>query len=215
MSYEEVVDRIEAACEAAGRPTDDVTLLAVSKGHSVAEIRALYDRGHRDFGENRAQELRDKVPELPDDVRWHFVGPLQSNKARTVRPAVVALHSMDRSSLAAAWMKGSGMPPPCYLQVNIGGEEQKSGVAPDEVVEAADRLSSMGVPLVGLMAIPPLADDPEASRPYFARLRDLRDTVRSRRPEISGLSMGMSNDYEVAIAEGSTVVRIGRAIFEG
>lgn len=214
MSLEAVTDRALRALSESGREPDELTILAVSKGHSVEEIRALYESGHRDFGENRAQELRDKVPELPDDIRWHFVGPLQSNKARIVRPAVVALHSMDRRSLASAWMKGSGRPPACYLQVNIGREPQKSGVMPEEVSSMVSGLLAMGVPIIGLMTIPPLADDPEESRPHFAALRELRDDISTDHPAISGLSMGMTNDFEIAIQEGATVIRVGRAIFQ-
>lgn len=214
MSLDAVTDRALRALSESGRDPDDLTILAVSKGHSVEEIRALYDAGHREFGENRAQELRDKVPELPDDIRWHFVGPLQSNKARIVRPAVVALHSMDRRSLASAWMKGSGRPPACYLQVNIGREPQKSGVMPEEAASMVSGLLSMGVPIIGLMTIPPLVDDPEESRPHFAALRELRDDIGTDHPAISDLSMGMTNDFEVAIQEGATVIRVGRAIFQ-
>lgn len=214
MSLEAVTDRAVRAVSESGREPDELTILAVSKGHSTAEIRALYESGHRDFGENRAQELRDKVPELPDDIRWHFVGPLQSNKARIVRPAVVALHSMDRRSLASAWMKGSGRAPACYLQVNIGREPQKSGVMPEDVSEMVSGLVSMGVPIIGLMTIPPLVDDPEESRPHFAALRELRDEISTDHPAISGLSMGMTNDFEIAIQEGATVIRVGRAIFQ-
>ena len=214
MSLESVTDRALRALSESGREPDELTILAVSKGHSTEEIRVLYEAGHRDFGENRAQELRDKVPELPDDIRWHFVGPLQSNKARIVRPAVVALHSMDRRSLASAWMKGSGRPPACYLQVNIGREPQKSGVMPEDVSAMVSGLVSMGVPIIGLMTIPPLVDDPEESRPHFVALRELRDEISADHPAISGLSMGMTNDFEIAIQEGATVIRVGRAIFQ-
>lgn len=214
MSLASVTDRAIRAMSESHREPDDLTILAVSKGHSTGQIGALYEAGHRDFGENRAQELRDKIPELPDDIRWHFVGPLQSNKARTVRPAVVALHSMDRASLASAWMKGSGRPPACYLQVNIGREPQKSGVMPEEAGPMVSELIAMGVPIIGLMTIPPLVDDPEESRPHFAALRGLRDQLVTDHPAITGLSMGMSNDFEVAIQEGSTVIRVGRAIFQ-
>jgi pyridoxal phosphate enzyme (YggS family) len=176
--------------------------------------RRLYEAGHRAFGENRAQELRDKVPEMPADVRWHFIGPLQTNKVRVVRPAVVALHSMDRESLAFAWLKGQGMPPPVYVEVNVGNELQKAGVAPQDLGSFCDRLAEMGVPMVGLMAIPPVGEEPEDSRPHFARLRSLRDTIAGDHPEIVGLSMGMTDDFEVAIEEGATVIRVGRAIFE-
>ncbi|MEX1004018.1 MAG: YggS family pyridoxal phosphate-dependent enzyme [Acidimicrobiia bacterium] len=213
MSLSEVEQRIAAACAGAGRDRSEVTLVAVSKGRSVEAIRALYDDGHRDFGENRAQELRDKVDELASDVRWHFVGPLQTNKVRVVRPSASVLHSMDRDSLATAWLKGSGHPPPVYLQVNIGEEEQKSGVAPADSPSFCDRLVSLGIQVVGLMAIPPLADDPEEARPHFAALRELRDAIAADHPAVTGLSMGMSDDFEVAISEGATSIRVGRAIF--
>ena len=202
-----------AACADATRERSEVTLVAVSKGRSVEAIRALYDEGHRDFGENRAQELRDKVDELPPDVRWHFVGPLQTNKVRIVRPSASVLHSMDRDSLATAWLKGPGHPPPVYLQVNIGDEDQKSGLAPTQAPSFCDRLVSLGIEVVGLMAIPPLSNDAEEVRPYFAALRELRDAIATDHPAVTGLSMGMSDDFEVAISEGATSIRVGRAIF--
>lgn len=213
MSLASTEVRIRAACERAGRERDEVELVAVTKGHEPDEILELYAQGHRDFGENRAQELRDKAEVLPRDIRWHFIGPLQSNKVRIVRPAVVALHSMDRPSLATAWLKGPGDPPPVYLQVNIGSEEQKSGVAPGEAAAFCDRLVDLGHTVVGLMAIPPLSDDPEDARPYFAEMRRLRDQIVSVHPSVSGLSMGMTDDFEVAISEGATSIRVGRAIF--
>jgi pyridoxal phosphate enzyme (YggS family) len=213
MSYAEVVERIERACVRAGRDTGDVSLLVVSKGRTPSQIGAVYGQGHRDFGENRAQELRDKVGQVPDDIRWHFIGPLQTNKVRIVRPAVVALHSLDRESLAVAWMKGQGSPPPAYIEVNIGREPQKAGIDPDELPGFCDRLADLGVPLLGLMAIPPQATTPEEVRPHFAELRSLRDRLQADHPSLTGLSMGMTDDFEVAIEEGSTVIRIGRAIF--
>ncbi len=212
--YAAVIDRIRTAADDAGRNPDDVALVAVSKGRDVSTIKSLYDLGHRDFGENRAQELREKVPELPDDIRWHFIGPLQSNKVRIVRPAVYALHSLDRMSLATAWMKGAGSPPVAYLQVNIGDEEQKSGVAVAEVGETLERLARLSLPVVGLMAIPPVTDEPEETRRYFVAMRDLRDRVVAANPRVRGLSMGMTNDFDVAVSEGATVIRVGRAIFQ-
>lgn len=212
--YTAVVDRVRTAAAGADRSPEDVTLVAVSKGRDVSTIRRLYDLGHRDFGENRAQELREKVPELPGDIRWHFIGPLQTNKVRIVRPAVHALHSLDRMSLATAWMKGAGSPPVAYLQVNIGAESQKSGVAVAEIDETLDRLERLSVPIVGLMAIPPLVDEPEESRRHFVALRELRDRVVAAHPDVAGLSMGMTNDFDIAVAEGATAIRVGRAIFQ-
>lgn len=213
MSFDRVVERVHAACSRAGRDPDEVVVLVVSKGRARAEIMEIYDAGHRVFGENRAQELRDKVGDLPHDIRWHFVGPLQTNKVRIVRPAVVALHSLDRESLALAWMKGPGSPPPAFVEVNIGREPQKAGVDPGDLPAFCDRLAEIGVPLLGLMAIPPIGDEPEDSRTYFAELRSLRDRIVADHPSISGLSMGMTDDFEVAIEEGASIIRIGRAIF--
>jgi len=212
VSYSDVLERMAAACDRVGRTRDSVRLLVVSKGHTIREIATIASQGHADFGENRAQELRDKVDAGPPGLRWHFVGPLQTNKVRTVRPAVTALHSMDRESLALAWLKGPGAPPPVFVQVNIGEEEQKSGVAPSEAGSFCGRVIGMGIRVIGLMAIPPLGEAEEA-RPFFARLATIRDEISAIHPSVAGLSMGMSNDFETAIEEGATVIRVGRAIF--
>ena len=212
--YQEVLHRVAVAAVRSGRAPEAISLIAVSKGRSVREIEALHRLGHRDFGENRAQELREKVPALPDDVRWHFVGPLQSNKVRTVRPAVTLLHSLDRMSLAKAWMKGAGPAPDAMLQINIGEEEQKSGVMPEDAMSVMAALVRLSLPIIGIMAIPPNTVDPEESRPYFEAMRSLRDRIAVDHPRASGLSMGMSNDFEIAIEAGATAVRIGRAIFQ-
>jgi pyridoxal phosphate enzyme (YggS family) len=173
----------------------------------------LYDEGHRDFGENRAQELVAKVGQLSADVRWHFIGPLQSNKVRLVRPVVKLLHSFDRLQLAPAWMKGPGLPPPVMVQVNIGEEPQKHGVHPDLIGEVVAELTAKRVPVLGLMAIPPLADDPEKSRVHFRRMAALLAGLQTAHPLLNELSMGMTDDFEVAVEEGATFLRVGRAIF--
>jgi hypothetical protein len=214
MSYAGVVDRVAKTAERSGRQADDIQIVVISKGRTVDEIAAVYEQGHRDFGENRAQELAEKSPRLPRDVRWHFVGPLQTNKVRIVRPTAVLLHSFDRDHLGSAWLKGPGMAPPVLLQVNIGEEPQKHGFAPLEVAGACHSAIDMGLEVRGLMAIPPLGPDAETARPYFVRLRDLRDKVVRDWPSISELSMGMTDDFEVAIEEGATMIRLGRAIFE-
>lgn len=172
-----------------------------------------YDEGQRVFGENRAAELAAKAAAMPADVRWHFIGPLQSNKVRLVRPVAHLLHSMDRMSLATAWLKGPGAPPPALLEVNLGDEHQKAGVTVAEAPSMADRFLALGVDLQGVMAIPPQVDDPEASRPFFRRLALLRDELASSFPAMRELSMGMTDDFEVAIEEGATIIRVGRAIF--
>lgn len=215
MSYADVVSRVADAARRSGRSGDDIQIVVISKGRSVAQIEKVYAQGHRVFGENRAQELAEKTPLLPPDLRWHFVGPLQTNKVRIVRPAVELLHSYDRDKLGAAWLKGRGLAPPVLLQVNIGEEPQKHGFAPVDVESACDHAIGMGLDVRGLMAIPPLAEDPESARPYFVRLRQLRDRVRGTWPTIEELSMGMTDDFEVAVEEGATIIRPGRAIFEG
>jgi hypothetical protein len=213
MSYEEVVARVASAAARAGRNPAEVTLVAVSKAKPVSDIEAVYELGHRDFGENRAQEMTEKAAVLPTDIRWHFIGALQTNKARLVRPITHLLHSMDRESLAGAWAKGNDLPPPVLLQVNTGQEPQKSGVMPAKARETLETIEDMGLEVLGLMAIPPITDDPEEQRPHFALLRTLRDDLARDHPSVEELSMGMTDDFEVAVEEGSSIIRVGRAIF--
>ena len=213
MTHQDVLERIAVACRRVGRDESEITLVAISKTKTPEEIRVAYDAGQRVFGENRAQELAEKAPLLPDDVEWHFVGALQSNKTRMVRPTVALLHSMDRDTLATAWLKGMGHPPPVLVQVNIGSEPQKAGVAVEEAGPFAERLLGLGMDVRGLMAIPPLPESSEDSRRYFSQLRELRDTIASSLPSVIELSMGMSDDFEVAIEEGASIIRVGRAIF--
>ena len=204
--------RVADATTAAGRSPDYVTVVAVSKTKTPDEIMAVYEMGHRDFGENRAQELAAKAPQLPNDIRWHFVGALQSNKVRLVRPVTFLLHSMDRRSLAGAWLKGQGRPPPVLLQVNVGDEPQKSGIDPRDVPDFLEWMKTLGLDVQGLMAIPPIPKDPEESRPHFRRLREIGETVGLAADD-GELSMGMTDDFAVAIEEGASIIRVGRAIF--
>lgn len=213
MSYETVVERVDAAARRSDRDVAEITLVAVSKTKTPADIQRVYDQGHRDFGENRADELASKAEVLPDDIHWHFVGTLQSRKARLVRPVASLLHSMDRASLAGAWLKGLGPAPPVLLQINVGAEEQKSGVNASEVDETLDWMLEMGLDVRGLMAIPPIPTRAEDSRPYFQELRSLRDAAHTHHPTVTELSMGMTDDFEVAIEEGASIIRVGRAIF--
>ena len=212
-SYETVLERVAVAAHRVGRSPDNVTVVAVSKTKSVEEILEVYQLGHRDFGENRAQELAVKAPQLPPDIRWHFVGALQSNKVRQVRQTTHLLHSMDRPSLASAWLKGIGMPPPVLLQVNIGDEPQKSGIDVGAVTEVFERMVIMGLSVRGLMAIPPVSEHPEQSRSHFRRLREILESIPSQELDLVELSMGMTDDFEVAIEEGASIIRVGRAIF--
>ncbi len=213
VTYQETLERIAAAAGRSGRSPEEVRLVAVGKTFPPEKIMELYRAGHRDFGENRAQELSDKVSRMPADVRWHFIGPLQRNKVRLVRPAVVLLHSMDRLSLAEAWLKGPGAPPPVLVEVNIGEEPQKAGVSPEETPRFVDELFELGVEVRGLMAIPPRVERPEQVRPHFRRMATLLANLRVEHPGLEELSMGMTEDFEVAVEEGATLVRLGRAIF--
>jgi len=208
--------RVAAAAQAAGREPGSVRLLAISKKMPPDDVRAALAAGQRAFGENYAQELRDKRAALADDdpaPEWHFVGPLQSNKVKYVVGQVALIHSVDSPALLAA-IDGRGAPQACLVQVNVAGEAQKRGVAPEALPALLDAFAAaQNVRCDGLMLIPPFDEDP---RPHFAALRTLRDReARHARPnvELRELSMGMSDDFELAIAEGATIVRVGTAIF--
>lgn len=217
-----VEERLAAACARAGRPREDVTLLAVVKKRPLEEVLALHALGVRQMAENRVQEARDRIPRLPDDIDWHFVGPLQSNKAKYLPGLVQWVHSVEKLSAAGALQKAFAKHPDVpplnvLVEFNIAGEEQKHGASLDEAVmllrevAAFDRLR-----LQGLMTMAPYGDDPEATRPVFRELRLLRDRLQDRLGlPLPHLSMGMTNDFEVAVEEGSTIVRIGTALFEG
>ncbi|HTL32419.1 MAG TPA: YggS family pyridoxal phosphate-dependent enzyme [Kofleriaceae bacterium] len=210
--------RVDAACERAGRAPSEVTIVAVSKTHSAAAVREAAAAGATDFGENYAQELVAKRGELADlqGIRWHYIGRLQSNKAKMVAGHVTLVHAVDSVSLATELGKraGSGVQP-ILITVNAAGEDTKGGVTHATAPDLARALAAVpNVRLDGLMTMPPPSDDPEASRPFFVALRELRDRIADDLGKpLPVLSMGMSGDYEVAIACGSTHVRIGTAIF--
>lgn len=208
-----VLARITAAAERVGRDPAGITLVGVSKYASDDAVLRAYEEGLRDFGENRAEEFVARAELLPGDARMHFVGRLQGNKVRRVRPATHLLHSLDRAELAGYWMKGPGTPPPALVQVNLGHEPQKGGVEPDAAGALVGGAIGLGIEVRGLMTVPPLGESAEASRPYFAALRALRDRIGENHPHLVELSMGMTDDFEVAIEEGATVLRVGRAIF--
>ena len=207
-----VRSRIESAAMRSQRRLSDVTLIAVSKSRTVDEIGEAYESGQRDFGENRVDELAKKAPLLPADINWHFVGTLQSRKAAVAARWTHLLHSMDRMSLARRWAS-TDQRGPCLVQVNIGMETQKFGVAPSALEKTLDEFAAVGIRPVGLMAIPPAPDEPEAARPYFAGLATLAKNARATHGGLAELSMGMTDDFEVAVEEGATMVRVGRAIF--
>ncbi|MFP6872459.1 MAG: YggS family pyridoxal phosphate-dependent enzyme [Verrucomicrobiales bacterium] len=217
-SYESVKERITGAAESSGRDPSGIELIAVSKTWPADTIAELAECGHDLFGENRVQELEAKVPALPARLRWHFIGHLQKNKIRKVLPVVETIHSVDSSDLAGRINRIAadlGLFPKIYLQVNTAGEAGKFGFSADEIRKEFDALLELErIEIIGLMAIPPLTSDPEATRREFTALRELRDelTAHSGLP-LTGLSMGMSHDYEIAIEEGSTAVRVGSSIF--
>ncbi len=215
--------RIAAASARAGREPGDVTLVAVSKTLPGEMVRAAHAAGARDFGENYGQELRDKAAALSDleePVRWHFIGGLQRNKVKYAAGRACLIHSVDQPSLVAEVEKraaGAGATQEILVQANLAGEAHKSGVQADGVRALLDAVAGcQHTRCVGLMTMPPYYNEPELARPIFARLRALREELLGEaRPNVSldHLSMGMSGDYEVAIEEGATIVRVGTAIF--
>ena len=213
-----VQERIASACQRCGRRPEDLKLLAISKTFPAECIRVAFEAGLRDFGENRVQEAQAKRPALSDlNITWHLVGHLQTNKARTARELFHWVHSVDSLRLAQKLEQTGAGRLPVLLEVNLGGEESKAGVGEEEIIQLAEQVSQLAtLELRGLMVIPPFFDDPEQVRPYFRRLRELAREIDARNiPNFSvrELSMGMSHDFEVAIEEGSTIVRIGTAIF--
>jgi pyridoxal phosphate enzyme (YggS family) len=217
-----VRERIAEACREAGRDANSVTLLAVSKTFGPETLRAAHAAGQRAFGENYVQEALAKMDALADlraQTEWHFIGPLQSNKTRPVAEAFDWVHSVDRLRIAQrlAEQRPAWLPPlNLCLQVNVSGEASKSGVGPAELpalAEAVAALPAARVRLAGLMSIPEPSADAAAQRAAHRRLRELRDDLQARGLALGTLSMGMSGDLEAAVAEGSTLVRVGTAIF--
>jgi pyridoxal phosphate enzyme (YggS family) len=213
LRLDEVRERVSAAAARAAREETEVTLVAVSKGAGADLLRAAYAAGQRDFAENRAAALAARWGELPDGARWHFVGRLQGNKVRLVRPVTSLLHSLDRADLAGYWAKGPGLPPPVLVQVNISGEPGKAGAPPGETEALLATAAGLGLEVRGLMTIAPAGPSPQAARPWFRALAELRSGLQRRWPGLVDLSMGMSDDFEVAVEEGATLLRVGRAIF--
>jgi len=208
------------ACERAGRSPEEVTLVCVSKTVRADAVRAAYEAGARDFGENYGQELRDKASALADlpGVRWHFIGGLQRNKVKYTSAARL-IHSIDSAELVAEVERraaAAGRVQEVLVQLNLAGEETKSGIGEPELEDLLAAFATCrSCRCVGLMTMPPFFDDPERARPIFARLRELRDRHAAPRPgvDLRHLSMGMSGDFEVAIEEGATLIRVGTAIF--
>jgi len=219
--FRQISRSIEEACHRSGRSPEEVVLVGASKTQPAAILEEAWRAGLRVFGENRVQEAVAKSRELTSyDMEWHLIGPLQSNKVKPALDLFRTVHSIDRPRIAEALdqeagrrgLKISGL-----LEVNLGDEESKHGFSPEGLAEAVRPLAGLEhLKIVGLMAIPPQADDPEGSRPWFRKLRELRDKLGAR-PEWPGfpgwLSMGMSHDFEVAVEEGATHVRVGTSLF--
>ena len=208
--------RIGAAAYKVGREASSIRLVLATKTQPSETIRAAWEAGARDFGENYVQEAIAKRAELVDltDIRWHLIGHLQTNKARTAASAFELIHSVDSVRLAEALARAQpSSRVHALIEVNLGAETSKTGVAPDSVAAILDAARDK-IEVDGLMTIPPPARRPEDARPYFARLRELRDRLATQSGyALSELSMGMTDDFEVAIEEGATIVRIGRAVF--
>jgi PLP dependent protein len=212
--------RLGDACRRSGRSPQDVVLVGASKTQPVPVLEAAFAAGLRVFGENRVQEGLAKAGELPREIEWHLIGPLQSNKVRAALELFRTIHSIDRGKIAEAIDREAGargLAVQGFLEINVGDEESKHGFSPRGLAEAVRPLADLeNLRIVGLMAIPPQGDDPEESRPWFRKLRELRDGLAAR-PEWKDfpglLSMGMSDDFEVAVEEGATHVRVGTALF--
>ena len=219
-NYFEVNEKVRKACDRAGRNRDGVTLIAVSKTKPLEDLREAYEAGARDFGENKVQELVDKIPQMPNDVRWHMIGHLQRNKVKYIVDKVYMIHGVDSLRLGEEISKEAvkhGVTVRILIEVNVAGEDTKYGVSPEEAPQLAIGLSKLpGISLQGLMTIAPYVTDPEENRLIFAKLRQLAVDISEKNIDnvsMNVLSMGMTGDYEVAVEEGATFVRVGTGIF--
>jgi len=210
-NLEEVEERIRRSAARAGRRREDVTLVAVSKTFPASAIREAYKAGLRDFGENYIQEFEAKRPEIGslEGARFHFIGHLQSNKARRAAGLFDVIQTVDSTKLARRLSEAAARPLEVMLEVKLSPEQSKAGAAPEDLRTLVDNVRAIpNLRLTGLMTMPPWSENPELSRPYFRRLAAL-----ARELGIAGLSMGMSHDFEVAIEEGATHIRVGTALF--
>ena len=217
-NLERVRKQIAHAAAKAGRAIDEIELVAITKTHPAEKVRETIEAGQTLFGESRVQEAGTKIPELPSNIRWHFVGHLQKNKIRHALPLFELFHGVDSLMLAQEMNRiaaDEGMHPRVLLEVNVAGEGSKFGFSPDKLREQMEELLALQrLSILGLMTIPPLADKAEASRRYFVQLRDLRDRLQTEfHVDLPQLSMGMTQDFPIAVEEGATLVRVGTAIF--
>ncbi|MGN0515290.1 MAG: YggS family pyridoxal phosphate-dependent enzyme [Lachnospiraceae bacterium] len=216
----EVKKNIEKACLVSGRSIDDVCLIAVSKTKPIEMLLDAYNANMRDFGENKVQEMCDKMPQMPDDVKWHMIGHLQTNKIKYIIGKTTLIHSVDSYHLAEAISRESvknNCVTDILLEVNVANEETKFGLTVDETIPAVEKISKLsGICVKGLMTIAPFVDNPEQNREIFRKLKKLSIDITNKHIDnviMNILSMGMTNDYMVAIEEGATHVRIGTGIF--
>ena len=217
-NLEGVRAQIAQAAAKSGRSADDVELVAISKTHEAERVREAIEAGQSLFGESRVQEARVKIPELPSNLRWRFVGHLQKNKIRHALPLFELIHSVDSLALAQdinRIAEEDGLHPRLLLEVNVAGEGSKFGFTPEKLREDLENLLAFSrLSILGLMTIPPIAEEAEASRKYFVELRELRDRLQTEfHVDLAQLSMGMTQDFAIAVEEGATLVRVGTAIF--
>lgn len=220
-NLKQVEEKIQAACERAGRDRSEVTLIAVSKTKPVEMLQEVYDAGIRHFGENKVQELCDKIEKMPADMKWHMIGHLQRNKVKYIVGNNVALiHSVDSCRLAEEiniQAKKKQVIVPILVEVNIAEEESKFGISAEDAIQLVGQIAALeNVRIKGLMTIAPYVVDAEENRPYFQRIKQLSVDIRNKNIDnvsMEILSMGMTGDYEVAIEEGATMVRVGTGIF--
>ena len=217
-NLERVHDQIADAARKSGRSRDAIDLVAISKTHDAEHLREAVEAGQTLFGESRVQEARAKIPDLPSNLRWHFVGHLQKNKVRHALPLFEMFHGIDSLDLAREIdriAEEEGLEPRVLLQVNVAGEGSKFGFQPNKLRQELEPLLALSrLSIEGLMTIPPLAEEAESSRKFFVQLRELRDDLEKQfNLKLPQLSMGMTNDFAVAVEEGATLVRVGTAIF--
>lgn len=219
-NLKEIENRVQAACDRAGRSRDEVTLIAVSKTKPIEDLTEIYNAGVRDFGENKVQELTDKIEKMPNDIKWHMIGHLQRNKVKYIIDKVELIHSVDSFRLAEEiniQAKKKGIVVPILVEVNIAEEESKFGVSKEDAMELVKQIATLdGLTVKGLMSIAPYVVDSEENRPYFHKIKDLSVDISNENIDnvsMDILSMGMSGDFEVAIEEGATMVRVGTGIF--
>lgn len=219
-NYDEIRSKIDEACKKSGRDPKEVTLIAVSKTKPNEMIKELYDAGVRDFGENKVQELAKKMEELPDDIKWHQIGHLQRNKVKYILGKTELIHSVDSYRLAEEiniQAKRKGISVDILIELNIGEEDSKFGLDKDDAISFVKQVSELdGLKVKGLMTVAPFVEDPEANREIFKSMKELSNEIAAlniKNVSMDVLSMGMTNDYIVAVEEGATLVRVGTAIF--